>query len=200
MLLSISSLIRFPISPGHFSFRKGKDEVPNLRIFLRPKIISGSVQKVTSGYKIWMRFMEPHQDVLEIVPWDPEHVPLEHVLRWAKVEPELSMDTEGGLHGVLFKPPTFILKTSSCYPRDSVFQTQHRCGQPGMGSGEQRPLQALLSHLRSSQGSQGTAAGLPWPPEDPACASSSRNAADLWRKVRTLCQALHANNKYYFCS
>lgn len=96
--------------------------------------------------------MGPHQDVLEIVPWDPEHVPLEHVLRWAKVEPELSMDTEGGLHGVLFKPPTFILKTSSCYPRDSVFQTQHRCGQPGMGSGEQGPLQALPSHLRSSRG------------------------------------------------
>lgn len=30
--------------------------------------------------------------------------------------------------------------------------------------------------------------------------SSQREPRDLWQKVRTVCQALHANNKYYFCS
>lgn len=98
MPLSIESLIRFPIFPEYFSFRKGKDELPNLWIFLRlkwaPKIISGLWVGIFSecdarwSLRMWVTGALPRaaQDGLQVSLWDLEHIP-----RWVNWYSALSL-------------------------------------------------------------------------------------------------------------
>ena len=97
MPLSIESLIRFPIFPEYFSFRKGKDELPNLWIFLRlkwaPKIISGLwvgiFSECDARWSLRMRVTgalpRAAQDGLQVSLRDLEHVP-----RWVNWHSALS--------------------------------------------------------------------------------------------------------------
>lgn len=128
MPLSIEPLIRFPIFPEYFSFRKGKDELPNLWIFLRlkwaPKIISGLWVGIFSecdarwSLRMWVTGALPGaaQDGLQVSLRDLEPVP-----RWVKWYSVLSPWTlKVGFMACFASPPSSLkTKTKTCDLRNS---------------------------------------------------------------------------------